>query len=289
MAKPSYKIPTSLDKSYLDMEIALKTNDGIGKSFSIRVIFIAIIGILLGFFILNNTFMSVASAFIKFAFFVLWLLTAYLMLKRDATGESRYTLIPAMFNYLPKKSRRINTRILSNPFDFYVLAGIKAINSNGRIDYLDDSFGIMFEVIGSASVLLFEDDKNAILNRVERFYTKIKTNAEWSFITVKKPQKVYKQVGNLKKKYDNLDTADPDLKAMANTQFKVLTDIVGEEYRSIHHYLLIKAENLEALKMAQNILQNEVEDSSKMFKRCVVLSRDDVDEVLSAIYQGGDW
>ena len=52
--------------------------------------------------------------------------------------------------------------------------------------------------------------------------------------------------------------------------------------------MLIKADNKEAMTVAVNILQTEVENSSLMIKQCVPLEYDDVVDMYKSIYRKGD-
>ena len=63
-------------------------------------------------------------------------------------------------------------------------------------------------------------------------------------------------------------------------------NVVGGSFRSIHQYLIIKADNTEALTVAKNMLQSEVENSSYMFKQCTALFGDDIYDVFRTIYKG---
>lgn len=288
MAKHSYKIPTSIDKSYFDMEINLQTKDGLGgKPISLGLIAAYLISGMMLFMIVNKTFMASASTPIKILFGIVWIILTGLLLKRDGTNVPQYALVATMFNYLPKKYRYITTRKSSNPTDFYRIAGIDNIDlDRGLIEFVDGSFGYMYQVVGAASVLLFEQDRDAILECVDKFWRKVKTDTEWIFLTVKEPQKVYKQIGNLKEQYDNLDTDDKELKGLLDAQFYMMRDVIGKEFRTIHQYLIVKSTNKETLLVAKNILQGEVENSSHMFKQCSALFGDELLMVLSSIYKG---
>jgi CCR4-NOT transcriptional regulation complex NOT5 subunit len=91
----------------------------------------------------------------------------------------------------------------------------------------------------------------------------------------------------LQKRYENLQNDDPDLRDLAEEQFRILRDYVGKEFKSIHQYMVIKSSSKEALRVANNILQSEVENSSLFIKQCVPLEKDDTLEVLRSIYQKG--
>ena len=288
MAKQMYKIPTSIDKSHFDMEINLQTKDGLGgKPISLGLIASYMVSAMLLFLFLTKSFMSGASTSVRVLFGIVWVMLTFLLLSRDETNVPKYSLVLAMFNYLPKKYRHIITRKLSNPAPFYRIAGIDKIDlDRGLISFADGTYGYMYQVVGSASVLLFEQDRDAILERVDKFWRKVKTDTEWIFLTVKEPQKVYKQIGNLKEQYDNLDVQDEELKGLLDAQFYMMKDVIGKEFRTIHQYLIIKSENKESLLVAKNILQGEVENSAHMFKQCSALFGDELLMVLSSIYKG---
>lgn len=288
MAKKIYKIPDSIDKSMGDMEIALQNADGIGvRPTPIKIILIYILSGLVGFLFIMKSFISDGGLFSMITFGILWGAMTVLLLKQDNTGLPQASLVITMLNYLPRNMRRIITRTSAKANDFYALTGISGIDGDkGLITFADGSYGYMYRVVGSASLLLFEDDRDAILDRVDNFYRKMKTDYEMIFITTRESQKIYKQVASLKYRYDNLEVDDPDLKAVADMEYRYLRDRVGGTYRSIHQYLIIKADNEEALLVGKNLLQSEVENSFMMFKQCTALFEDDIYDLFRTVYRG---
>lgn len=292
MSKQVYKIPADLNASYGDMEIALQNKDGIGvKPLPIKVILTYIASIVICFYVCTHTFIA-AGSFLQIALFVvLWIIMTLLLASYDATKRMQMELIPTLFNYIPKANRTVITRTHSPANDFYSIVGITDIDytvdkDTGLIVWADGTYGYCYRVVGSASILLFDADKNAIINRVDMFYRKIGTDSECIFITSKEAQKVYRQIANLKRRYDRLDTDDEDLLACADEQFHILRDYVGKSFKSIHQYLIIKADNQEALLRSRTVLQSEVENSSLMIKQCIPLDSDDTNELLRIIYRG---
>lgn len=288
MAKEIYKIPDSLDKSMGDMEISLKTSSGIGvRPTPIKLILAYIGSFLFLFLLVTKTFISHGGLGLIILFSILWAAMTVLLLKRDITDVSQAGLVVTMINYLPKRSRHVITRTTARANDFYSIVGIEDVGeTNGLITFVDGSYGYMYRVVGSASLLLFDDDKNAILDRVDSFYRKMKTDYELIFITTRESQAIYKQIASLSDRYNSLKVDDPDLMAVANMEYYYLRDHVGGSYRSIHQYLIIKADNTEALLVGKNLLQSEVENSFMMFKQCVALFSDDIYDVLRTIYRG---
>lgn len=286
MAKQSYKIPDTLDKSFLDTEIAIKNDDGIGiRPTSLKVILSFLVSVLLCFWIVSKSFISAGSVPEKILFAILWFALTVVLLREDRTGQMQFMMVPTFFNYLFKSNRVVLTRSTAYANAFYGIVGISDINlDTGLITYSDGTYGYMYRVVGSGSVLLFDEDRDAILNRVDSFYRKMKTDYEIIFLTAKESQKVYRQVANLKKRYDKLD--DDELKAVADMEYDYLKNYVGGSFRSTHQYMIIKADNKEALMTGKNMLQSEVENSTLMIKQCTALFGEDLYNVLRSVYKG---
>lgn len=288
MAKEHYRIPFDLNASHADMEIAIRTKDGIGfKPAPMKNVLAYVIGFLACFYIIMNTTMAVAPLPIKILFAVTWCLGVIMLCKQDPTQRMQASLIGPLLNYIPKRSRVVVTRSNQNAAPFYSIVGIESVDDRtGLISFFDGTFGYMYRVVGSASILLFDADREAILDRVDAFYRKMNTDSEIIFLTVKSSQAVYKQVAALKRRYDRLRHRDPELLALAEEQFGVLKNFVGGSFKSIHQYMIIKCDNKEMLAQTKNVLRSEVENSSRMIKRCVALYGDDITDVLSSIYKG---
>lgn len=288
MSKTSYKIPVDLNQSFADMEISLKGGDGVGpKPMPMKVIFFALCSALICFWCVMNTFIGKGPTWAVVLFVLLWIALTFVLMRYDATKQMYVQMVPALLGYIPKSARHVITRTNSRANEFYGIANIKDINKKtGLVTFADDTYGYFYRVVGSASILLFEDDKAAILRRVDSFYRKFTTDAEIIYMTVKESQKVYRQVANLKRRYDNLEVRDPDLIALANEQFGILKNHVGGTFKSIHQYMILKADSKEALIVAKNVLQSEVENSSLMIKQCTPLYGNDIYDLLRMIFRG---
>lgn len=288
MAKLSYKVPTSLNRSWGDHEIALG-----GKSWQMRAMPLKQLGffagsVLLVGWALMNTFISSASGG-YIALVVIWALmfVAY-MGQMTRTKELRIMTIPPLLAYVPKAARKVLTRKDSNPSGFYSIVGVDTIEEDGRIHYSDGGQGQVYTVVGSASYLLFDDDRIDILDRVDAFWRKVEASCEHTFITTKEPQRTYHQEASLERRNQNLQVRDPDLVELLNEQYDIITEHVGGTFPSIHQYLLLKAKSEDALRRGHTILQAEVENSSLMIKEATMLDRDEAYPVLRVFYAGID-
>lgn len=285
-AKSSYKIPASLADGYTSMDIAMSTKDGsVARIFSIKVILAILVAFIGYFFVLTQTFIKGGTLLQKILFTVLWIAWSVLLIKTDKTNRMNFQKIVTLLAYIPRKARHVITRKTSKVNGFYSISNLSDIDKKGMITFNDGTYGYLYRVVGSASILLFQADQDAIISRVDNFYRKQDTNVEVIFITSKESQKVYRQVANLQETYDNLAVDDPDLKMLLEEQFSILKNEVGGTFKSVHQYMILKADNKEALIRARNILQSEVENSALMIKQCVPLRRkDDILEFFAAIY-----
>ena len=289
MAKKSYRVPYSLNQSYADMTIALNSKDGsVGKILPMMVVGTYVISILACLVVVMRTYIgSRGSTFEVILFIALWSALTVVLAKYDGTRRMNMQRVVTLINYLPSRARHVYTRTTRSAVPFYNIVGIDKIEQDGLVLYTDKTFGYFYRVVGSASILLFDADQEAILTRVDNFFKKWQTDSEIIFITAKEGQKIYRQLAHLQKRYENLQNDDPDLRDLAEEQFGILRDYVGKEFKSIHQYMVIKSASKEALRVANSILQSEVENSSLFIKQCVPLEKDDTIEVLRAIYQKG--
>lgn len=286
--KDSYKIPADLNASYLDQEISVKSDSGMGlRPTPIKVILFWVAGIFAGMFLVMATPLGQGHIWQTILFMVLWCILIFILGRYDRSKEMQLSLLPVLFKFIKKKNRYVTTRMDSPAYDFYNITNYRSIDDNGIIHYKDDTYGLWFSVVGSASVLLFEEDMNAIVNRVDQFWQKQDTDGEIIFITCKEPQMVWEQIGNLSNKYKALppELADhEDIKNLVNTQYYILRDEIGKYYKSIHQYMIIKADNRESLKVFETNVLSEVNSSTLMIKSCRPLYKDVIDTVLHKIY-----
>lgn len=288
--KQSYRIPYGLNETYADLNISLHSKDGsVGTVVPMKVVLSYVGSGLVLMWLMMNTFIGSMSNIIqKVLFIFLWIALTILLASYDATQRMNAQLVPVALNYIPHKARYIYTRNTKVATPFFNLVGVEDISDDGLVEFIDGTWGYWYRVVGSASILLFDSDKEAIVTRVDNFFRKWNSESEINFMTCKESQKVYRQLSNLKTRYENLKSSDPELRELAEEQFSILKDYVGNEFKSIHQYMLVKSNNKEALNVAVNILQSEVENSSLMIKQCVPLLYDDVVDLYKSIYRKGD-
>lgn len=282
--KERYSIPTSINQSYLDHEINLSTANWTVKPIPLKVVLFYVISVLLLFWVCTQTFVK-DSNWWNIVLVILWWSAATIFFGAvTKTKEMRFRSVGALIEYIPKERRKLITRTGSNPSAFYSIVGIDSVDESGQILFADGTVGQSYLVVGSASVLVFEDDKNAILDRVDSFYRKAEPNVEWIWITTKEPQRVAKQRATLERKNEQLEIRDPELFALLEEDDEILRDYVGKEFTSIHQYLIAKADGPESLRRAHQLLLAETESSSLMIRSCTMLDDEAFFEMARTLY-----
>ena len=287
--KQTYGIPVSLDASYADMQIRIKDDkSGIGiKPMSMRDLLFVVGGVAGGFLILSETFVSQGSFGQKAIFVILWIMLCGLLLMPTKTKQNGLLKLPSVMIYYNPGNRHVLVRKGAPAGNMVRICGFTDMDpETGVIHYADGTCGMLFDAVGNASVLLFDSHKEAIIDRVDAHYRKMRPETTYHFITRKQPQEVTEQVASLDKREMALRNPDPDLIAMAETERYVLKKAVGESCKSLHQYLLLQANNEEELRLGYQVLASEIENSSLMVKRLILLGPEDSVKLFSGIYSG---
>ena len=288
MAKLSYKIPADMDSNYMDMEIALqKDNMGLRPT-PVRVILTCLVSLLLACYLVlgKGSIIKEGGTLVVILFCICWGALTILIVKRDGTNKMQIEFLPALLNYLPKSSRKVVTRKSANANPFFTIAGIESVDQkSGMVKYTDGTYAYWYEVVGSASILLFPEDRDAILDRVDQFYRNVEPSCEIIFMTTREPQKVVTQLAHLIAQYNHLNYKSIDMNNLVTEQYKLLTEFVGKEFKSTHQYMILKGDSRDALTSVKNLVLTEAENSSMMFKQCIPMYEEDLKAPLSLIYQ----
>jgi len=287
VAKSIYKIPISLARSFLDHEITLSGGGFQTRPIALKAILFWVGSLFTVFWVLSNTFLKHADWWLIGLVAIWWLVATAFFGRYSKTKELNIQSVPSLINYFTPSARRVVTRSSSDPSGFYSIAGIDDIDEGGFITWGDGTVGQAYLVVGSASVLVFEQDRIAIIDRVDAFWRKVDTTAELIWVTTKEPQRVYRQLANLERLNLSIDVDDPELFELMEERHSILTNYVGGSFSSIHQYLIIKADNVESLKRAHIVVRSEAEESSLMIKQLTQLDGADTHDMFHSVYATG--
>lgn len=281
-----YHIPTSLDVNMMSKTITLFKNQS--APIKASLLFEGIGAFMSVCWFLSLPIIKSGSFMIKMTMAACFAGLFYLIFVPDATGIIKADMVPAAINYFFKPiNRKIVVRQNRPANGMMILSDIDYIEDHtGLIHFLDGTVGFAYSVVGNASRLLFDQDQELILERVDRWYRKMGRNYEFIYITDREAQSVTNQINSLKERYAKLDVDDDDLNAIANMNYRFLDRVVGSTFKSVNQYLIIKADNGESLMRAKATLINEVADSALVFNRCEALMKPQIEKLLGKIFQG---
>lgn len=292
MAKQGYKIPASLDQTHLDRVISISNNPNspIGLiSLKTIVAYLgtaALIGVCwkLGMFKGNSIGFNIIYIILVFLF-------VSRLINTTKTGELAYNNLYAITDYLPKRMRLLSTTRNSSVDAFYKLYGIASIDdTNGNIRYKNGDYGTLLAVSGTGSILVFDEDKESILDANDAFWRKIDVGMYISEITIKEGQKVDLQLGNYQRRWNNLSATkmDPNVKNLIgdlmDAEVSVLADDIAVNYKSIHQYWLLRTQDKETLDSLKIIIKGEVDNSGLVIRTARTQYYNDIVRVSNIIF-----
>lgn len=277
MAKQRFKIPTTLDVSYFDMEFNLKSKNGVGvnKPVSAKVMIFSLLAAFGWFYLVFQTFIGKGGIPVIIGFTIGWVLLSILLVKADKTNRTGLELVFSMINYLPKSGRYVPVRMSDKVYPLQHLLNVKTIDpEDGRIHFLDGQVGHVYHVVGSASALMFEQDKQIILDKVDAFYRKLPVGVEVIYDTVYEGHSVDEQLESVKETKKNLNVQSQGLNALLKEQHDILKYAINNNQglTSLHQYLVVRAPSESALTEFENLLIGDVEGDGLMFRLAKTLN-----------------
>lgn len=280
MAKQRFRIPSSLDVSYFDMEFHLKTKNGLGvsKPVSAKALFSGFIAVFGWFYLTFQTFIGRGGIGLAILFTILYTVLVVLLVKPDKTGRMGLELILSLASYLPKHGRQVKTR-LTDPVD--AIHGIFHIDridlEDALIHFSDKRVGRVYHVVGSASSLLFEEDKQVILDKVDSFYRKLAPGTEVMYDTVYEGHAVDDQLAAVQAEANALRNRSNGLYTLLAERENILEKAINNSQglASLHQYVLVAAPNEVALRDFDNLMMGDVEQDGIMFRLARELTYDE--------------
>lgn len=276
-----------MDSSYLDIEFLMQTKDGLGPSKPVdgKTIVLGLGAIMLWFVFMFKTPIGTGGLFSAIGFSIGWVFMVFLLIKNDKTGKHGFELVISMINYLPKNARSVHVRLHNDVTNIQTVTGVDRVDmEDGMIHFLDGTVGHVYHVVGTASILMFDQDKTMILDKVDNFYRKLPVGCEIILDTVKEAQRTDIQARAAIEGYKELKKKSPGLQALYKERHQVLKYGVGERFKSIHQYAVLKAPKEESLREAESLIQGDVEGEGLMFKRAETLNYDDVTRYMRQLF-----
>ena len=269
------------------MEIPLKSKNNVGLDKPVSLFTLTLyfaLGMLI-LFLIFRTPLRHMNFFFKLAFGVLGMGMAFLLSHQDKAKQQGFMTFMALFNYYPKQIRQVSTGPLDKVDKVQNLYGIKSIDEDTAVIYFKDGMiGRVYEIVGTASQLMFEMDRAAVVGEVDRFYRKKPVGCEIIYDTLKEPQRVDKQLAACEERHARLRSSSPGLQKLYDERHEILEYGVGNQFKSIHQYAVVRASNDETLNQVENLIRADAEGKAMIFKRVTVLNYDRLKKYFKGIF-----
>lgn len=291
MVRPSYYIRVPLNESIFDVPINPTKPDStiqIKREVTVKTLLYYFLAFMLFLFFVTKTFLQ-HSGFIGFALWIpgfLWLTS--LLVSPTKTKLLGANLVSPMAKYTNKSLRNVSTRSGMPAVNFADIAHVKTITDEGLIIYLNNQVAKVYELVGNASLLMFEADRNSILQSVVSFYTNIEPEVNLTYDYALSPQRVYDQMKAKDEQVSRIPLKDKrlaNLRKLVQYEQLVMRDYVGNDLRSLHQYLVVKSDNTEDIARFDEWMQNQAGNSAAYLQSYRVLDQDEVYQYLGSVYQ----
>ncbi|PAE87664.1 hypothetical protein [Shouchella clausii] len=291
MAKQRFKIPTTLDVSYFDMEFNVKSKNGVGlnRPVSAKVIVFTLLAAFAWFYLVFQTFIWEGGILLIIGFTITWCILSVLLVRADKTNRMGLELIFSMINYLPKSGRYVPVRMSDVVHPLKYLLNVDTIDpEDGRIHFLDGQIGHGYHIVGSASALMFAQDKQIILDKVDAFYRKLPVGVEIIYDSVYEGHSVEEQLQAVEQTKQELNVKSKGLDALLKEQHDILKYAINNNQglTSLHQYLVVRAPSEAALTEFENLLIGDVEGDGLMFRLAKTLSYKEMERYFKSFLGG---
>lgn len=276
----AYAIRTSLAKSQLDSQIQLGSNTSL--SIAKKPITLATFIYLMGAIFLYAVLFS--RSVIRYGGFFGWLLFTvgfvgcyWSLLTRTKTLNYKIGYIPVAFRYWSHNGRNVKTGLLDDGARLRNFLGLKSkdgVTEDGMLHFTDGEVGVLFDVVGNASSMIFEQDQHNVIKDARIIYKNLPSMVGLTLITQASTQDVHTQIQSKLDQLHNLEIDSPGLRQIVKKQGQVLRDTVGTNFSMIRQYLLVRGTPDNALMVAKTISNAAASATNNYLKSAKVLTNE---------------
>ena len=275
-----YGIRTSLGKSPLDSQIQLDANTSLSfakKPITLATFFYLMGAIVIYALIVSKTVVS-AGGFWGWLFFTVGYVGLYWsMLTRTKTLNYKLSYLPVFAQYWGKGARRVKTGLLDNGAPLRNFFGIReknGVEDSGLIHFTDGEVGVVFDVVGNASSMIFEQDQVNVIKDARTIYKNLPSMIGLTLITQASTQDVHTQIESKLDQLHALQIDSPGLRQIVKKQGQVLRDTVGTNFSMIRQYLLVRGGEDNVMQVAKTLSDSAASSTNNYLKSATLLTNE---------------
>lgn len=293
-----YAIRTSLHKSRFQSQIQVGRHTllpSLSKPMTIASLFSGLFSFVFLAMLFTYTPVRFASWSAKIIFVIGYYGLYYCLFTRTETLSYKRSLIkPAIAHVIPG-NRYIETGWLANGASLIDLLDVdakKGVNDNGQINFTNNEVGLVFEVVGNASSMLFQQDQNNVVNDTRTFYRTLPAGVNVSIFTQSSIQDVTEQISSKREQLAALQIDSPGLRQVIKQQAQVLDQVVGEHFSMIRQYMVVRGKPEQVKSVVANLRMLVSKQNNNYLKSAKLLNNiprkgqnfGEVDVFLHSIY-----
>lgn len=265
-----YGFRANLNDSLFDTTIPIMTSSGeqiTKREFTIRTFLMIVFGIILLMIIETQTVIG-HGGFGAVIFGVLWMWLVWEVSQPLPTKKIAISYFLVLARYLPKRNRQMSFRSFAPAYGVSLLTGIQenGVSDRGVIRFLNNDIGRVFEITGSASRLMFDEDRTRVVNDARNFYRNINPTTTMIIDTLSSPQRVKTQVMAADWQLKHMTLNSQGLKQLLEHEKDALEEHVGHQFPMFHQYFVIRAVNEDEMNMFIQWLMQVMGSSSLYLK-----------------------
>lgn len=273
VAKKSYRIPYSLNVTRLQAPIILTGKKGQGPIKRpvklLTVILLALLGLVVPMFIFMNTGIAEGSWLGKLLLFIGWEMFVLMLVIPQENGEEGYKMIwPTIGYWIDTHGKVISTRGDANVAEISELLQIRKIDNEGVVTFMNGWVGQIYEVDGHASNMLFENEREYVIDAFERWLSLLPPNVSVGIPTQHSALDLGAQIQSSRQR--TARQKSPDLRALASQKEKVIRENIAgnEQFRTVSQCVVLTTTDRIALQEQCQWFEQQVRNGmAKSVKR----------------------
>ena len=206
---------------------------------------------------------------------------------REITIPQQYgfnTLEPFLRYVVNIKYRTVKTYSFSPYSNGVRFTGIEGTTDQGFIKFKDNTYAVLYRIVGSASYNAFDIDREQTIDGFQNLLRILPTDVTYAFITNTGGQKADIQLNHL---FNQMDTeTDTNMIDFIAEEIRELGGYVEKDFVALHQYMIIRGDNLSALTDAVNITKTFIEQDGLALSYIERPTQADEIKIFKQIYGG---
>lgn len=281
--KSSYRIPYSINVRRWDAVIVPPENWPIKKAFKMTtLIFGALGGFIFPLWIFFQSPIAGGGLINKILVILGWEILLFVLIRKEPSGEAGWEFVLPTFLYLLTKNERyISTRGDANVTAIQDVLQLRAVDGEGTLYFTDGWVGKIYEIDGYASRMLFDNEKEIVIDTFDKYLRQLPPNVSVSIPTQHATLNLDGQVRAARDLADKQTRSD--LRGLAQMKARIMERNISHRFKTINQWLIIMTDD--EIQLQDQCLWFETQVRNGMARHAVMADQDRAVKLLSGFYR----